>query len=136
MTPAMGRTAVVALGLLAAIGLTGDGKSRDRIGEPSASSPPPALSLVSFDDCHDLLAGLRTATKASAGRLHPGRLPLGQDLAAAAGAGAAVAPKGEIAPNAEAAARSDRQDAGYSRTNTRESDVDEPDVVKTDGTRI
>ncbi|MEN3309868.1 MAG: hypothetical protein V7603_6070 [Micromonosporaceae bacterium] len=74
---------------------------------------------MAFDSCADLVAGLRAALQHSVHAALPGyRGADGTAPRAAAGAGQAV-------PGTD-----------YSTTNTAESSVDEPDLVKTDGRRI
>nr|MDT0663173.1 beta-propeller domain-containing protein [Micromonospora sp. DSM 115978] len=85
--------------------------------------------LVAFDSCDEALAGLRSAAQEYVG-------PWGFDAGVAArtaGGGVADARAATTggAPDAETAAKTD-----YSGTNTHESGVDEPDLVKTDGRRI
>jgi uncharacterized secreted protein with C-terminal beta-propeller domain len=91
----------------------------------------PALKLVAFDDCADLLAGLRQAAKESVGPygLPSGAVPLAMDNAKAA-AGA------EGRANAVPDAAQAQSVPDHSVTNTHEAGVDEPDLVKTDGRRI
>jgi uncharacterized secreted protein with C-terminal beta-propeller domain len=90
----------------------------------------PALRLVAFDDCADLLRGLRAAARESVG---PYGLPSGR--------GVAFLAMGGVAEDAAAGAQrslSKESVAGaeHSGTNTQEAGVDEPDLVKTDGRRI
>lgn len=94
----------------------------------SMSAPPaPALKLVSFPSCDELLSSVREAAKDSVGPWG-----FGGDVIAFAAAQAtgqmedrALAAKAPAAPGQE-----------YSGTNTHETGVDEPDMVKTDGKRI
>jgi hypothetical protein len=100
--------------------------------------PTGSYRLVAFDTCDDALQGLREATKATVGPYGlfgnvvmedavgaaPPGLPQAntKDDRAAAGAGADPALNGGTPE--------------YSGTNTHETGVDEPDLVKTDGRRI
>jgi uncharacterized secreted protein with C-terminal beta-propeller domain len=92
--------------------------------DPRTLHTQPALRLVAFDSCDDLLAGLRAAAKESVG---PYGFGGGRDMAMEKGA-AADSPSLDSAPQAASPA--------YSGTNTHEAGVDEPDLVKTDGKRI
>ena len=95
-------------------------------GEPAV--PAPALKLISYSSCDELLPSVREAAKRSVGPYGFGGgardiwfgVP---DMARADAATAGGAP-----PNAPA--------EGFSGTNTHERGVDEPDLVKTDGKRI
>jgi uncharacterized secreted protein with C-terminal beta-propeller domain len=91
----------------------------------------PALRLVAFDSCNDLLAGLRAAAKESVG---PYGFGGGVSMAADAAEKGAIAD----APNGARSLNSVPQAAppAHSTTNTNEVGVDEPDLVKTDGKRI
>ena len=86
---------------------------------------PAHLALVAYDDCASLLAGLRSHTAA-----HVTAYGLDQPYALR---------YGEVTPiSAPAAAKADSGSAApdHSTTNDQEADVDEPDVVKSDGHRI
>ncbi|MFG2038863.1 beta-propeller domain-containing protein [Dactylosporangium sp. NPDC048998] len=99
------------------------------------AGPAPALRLVAYDSCDDLLRGLRTATQEAVTPWGlPGgvRLFSGGPLTRAGGPEAAAAQ----ADTAGAAERQAGADQAYSGTNTHEAGVDEPDMVKTDGRRI
>ncbi|WP_433212761.1 beta-propeller domain-containing protein [Dactylosporangium sp. CS-047395] len=87
-------------------------------------SSPPALKLVAYDDCGELVKGLRTAAAEAVGPWGFGNLPGGIRTTLNAGA----------VPDAKAAAPG--ADADFSGTNTHEAGVDEPDFVKSDGKRI
>jgi uncharacterized secreted protein with C-terminal beta-propeller domain len=91
----------------------------------------PALRLVAFDSCDDLLAGLRDATKESVG-------PFG--FGGGGNMDFDTIEKGAIAdaPGSARSLNSVPQAAppAHSTTNTNEVGVDEPDLVKTDGKRI
>jgi hypothetical protein len=106
------------------------------------------FQLVAFDSCQDAVDGLRAAAKAVVGPYgFTGPLAYavdstGRGLPVPAPAAAPGAAQG-AAPNAAANGASDAKSAGtaqmdpdYSGTNTHESGVDEPDLVKTDGHRI
>ncbi len=94
----------------------------------------PALKLVSYVSCDELLASVRQAAKASVGPYGFGmngdvRLAMPEMARADGAAGAAP-------PQAGAKAGGGAQQSDYSGTNTHEKGVDEPDLVKTDGKRI
>jgi len=94
---------------------------------PTTSAPPvaaPALQLVSFDSCDQLLADVRAAAKAS---VQP--WGFGNEMWMTFGGDA----RGGVAPKA---AEGNAAAPAYSGTNTHEAGVDEPDLVKTDGKRI
>jgi uncharacterized secreted protein with C-terminal beta-propeller domain len=98
-------------------------------GRPTADLQTlPALRLVAFNSCDDLLAGLRAAAKESVG---PYGFGGGLDMAMEKDAVA-------DAPNSARSLNSVPQAAtpAYSGTNNHEVGVDEPDLVKTDGKRI
>ncbi|MFC5751770.1 beta-propeller domain-containing protein [Actinomadura rugatobispora] len=105
---------------------------------PTGPGPAaPAMALVAYNGCDELLKGLRAATERDVGpyglggfELESGRLPLGAVPEGAVPDGAARA-QGS-APGAAA----EKQAPGHSGTNTHEAGADEPDLVKTDGTRI
>ncbi|GIF46932.1 hypothetical protein Afe04nite_14710 [Asanoa ferruginea] len=88
--------------------------------------PAPAFKLVAFDSCADVLGGLKSAAKAV---VTPwgfnGGMMSARRTASAFAAG-------------DQAAKSVPEPAGvgFSGTNTQETGVDEPDLVKTDGRRI
>ncbi|MDT5035929.1 MAG: hypothetical protein QOE03_1114 [Micromonosporaceae bacterium] len=97
----------------------------------------PALRLVAFDDCADLLQGLRAAARESVG---PYGLPsdpgivfpaTGGVAEDAAGGSRALSKNSPTAPGP-----STPQEPDHSGTNTQEAGVDEPDLVKTDGRRV
>jgi hypothetical protein len=98
---------------------------------PAGGSPRAEVELAglrSFDGCGELLAYLReTARTAGVGGATPGAL--GQRAVAEDSAGGA-----EVATAASAAGAAPvGDDDGFSGTNLQERDVDEPDLVKTDG---
>ena len=105
---------------VAAAGLIIAGCAAGGAGSPARSSP--SLRLVAYDNCSDLLSGLRKATSAHVG-------PYG--LAG----GPIMHPGGRIPGDAKTAAPAGKAD-DHSTTNTQEPGVDEPDTVKTDGRRI
>lgn len=91
----------------------------------------PALKLVSYTSCDELLASVRDAAKRSVGPYGfgtDGRGPVFSAVPpqAAERADAATAPGAKVPV----------QGQDYSGTNTHELGVDEPDLVKTDGNRI
>jgi uncharacterized secreted protein with C-terminal beta-propeller domain len=124
----LGRSTVALLAVLLLSSCTEDGRSSARqFKDPGV--PVGSLKLVAFDSCADLLAGLRTAAKASVGPFGFGgqRYALddrGGTKAMEDGGGPARVAAPETAGNT------------YSTTNTHEAGVDEPDLVKTDGKRI
>ncbi len=96
------------------------------------SGPAPALKLVSYQSCDDLLSRVRTAAARSVG-------PFGFTNARGYAEFGMPADGRAIAPPAaapEAAAKAPVQGKDYSGTNTHTAGVDEPDLVKTDGKRI
>jgi hypothetical protein len=112
------------------------------------------VALVRFDSCGDALRNLRAAATsaiaASASQAGRGTAGPNQDPGAAPPAGAASASGPEAGANASSAAGAAQSNASsggfgqvgaagpgsYSGTNTATPGVDEPDLVKTDGTRI
>jgi hypothetical protein len=118
-----GRTGFITAGLALALV---SGCTAHRPARP-ASPPQPQgkAALVAFDSCADLLAGMRSALATS--------LATAPRKEAAVG-GPAIGPQAGAAADAEHAAPIAGTD--YSTTNTAESTVDEPDLVKTDGRRI
>jgi uncharacterized secreted protein with C-terminal beta-propeller domain len=104
--------------------------------------PSGAISLISFDSCEAALSGFQRAATPHIGpygfvgnamAMESGGVALG-GRAVPDGAVAAM-PKSEQSAGDTAAAGS-AQPPGYSKTNTHEADVDEPDIVKTDGKRV
>lgn len=111
---------LVAFGLGTA-GCTGGGSG------PGLPAPGGALALAAFTSCDDALHGLRRAAQATVG---PSGLPGDRQFVgalASAGAPMAGAAQDSAATGATPA---------YSGTNDHEVGVDEPDLVKTDGSRI
>lgn len=104
--------AVAAAGLI----IAGCGAS----GAGSPVRPSPSLRLVAYDDCGQLLGGLRKAAAAHAGPYGLSGDPVMRPLATGRVPGDVRAP----------------QAAPHSETNVQEPGVDEPDLVKTDGRRI
>src|SRR5690349_21884723 len=92
--------------------------------------PLESLKLVAFDDCQDLLNGLRGAAKAAVGPYGFG------GVYAVDGMPGGAVPGAKRAAEDNAAASAPNAPEPYSTTNTHEAGVDEPDVVKTDGRRI
>lgn len=82
--------------------------------------PSPSLRLVAYDDCGQLLTGLRRAAAAHAGPYGLSNDPIIRPLVA-----------GRVPGDASAAPA-----VPHSDTNVQEPGVDEPDAVKTDGRRI
>jgi hypothetical protein len=95
---------------------------------PVVALPAPAFKLVSFDSCADVLDGLKGAAKAVVtpwGFGDGGKFPVGARRMTAASA------EDQAAKSVPGPAG-----VGFSGTNTQETGVDEPDLVKTDGRRI
>jgi len=135
--------ALVALG---AAGCTGSGSSGESSGGQGQPGRVVAARLTAFRSCADAIAGLRRAAAASVG---PYGLPDGSGSTggpaaqrgavappenAAAGAPAAAAPGAGAASGAVAASGTGAP--AFSGTNTYVPGVDEPDLVKTDGSHI
>jgi hypothetical protein len=125
-------TAGLMLVATALAGCTGDRATFRDPGVPSGS-----FGLVAFDSCGQALTGLRAATKAALNtfRYYGGALPI-PSAATNAEKGAPGAAQGDSAAAVPAPAKAPQEGADYSGTNTHESGVDEPDLVKTDGRRI
>jgi uncharacterized secreted protein with C-terminal beta-propeller domain len=97
----------------------------DRAPKPPRHDPAvPALSLVAFDSCAELLTSLRTATREA---VTPYGLSGNDRIYTAADGGMARAGSNAQVPTGT---------PEHSNTNTHEVGVDEPDLVKTDGRRI
>ncbi|GAA4243659.1 beta-propeller domain-containing protein [Dactylosporangium darangshiense] len=130
------KRAAVTLGavLLLLAGCTASrGPSSSTAASADAPAPAPALRLVAYDSCADLVAGLRKATQEAVTPWGLAGMPGDMRALNAAGdARAASAP--EAMPGAAKAQAG--ADQAYSGTNTHEANVDEPDMVKTDGKRI
>jgi hypothetical protein len=96
---------------------------------PAQPTAAPAMRLVAFDSCQQLLTDLRRATRSAIGPygLSPGGFP---EAAALQGARAATDGMSATAGQPAVPAQS------YSGTNNHEQNADEPDMVKTDGRRI
>lgn len=128
-------------------------------GDQPVAIDPAAIKLVAYDSCASALDELKTAALPAVGPygFSPGgrfRLDAGDDVAIADGAevaqggeareaAPAEAPAPGAAPNAGPGAAPDAKDTkdqsaapDHSGTNNHESDVDEPDIVKTDGRRV
>jgi hypothetical protein len=84
--------------------------------------PAPSLRLVAYDDCGELLDGLRRATAAHIGPYGLGGDPVMRPLAGGRVPGDPTGGQRAATP--------------HSQTNVQEPGVDEPDQVKTDGRRI
>jgi uncharacterized secreted protein with C-terminal beta-propeller domain len=116
---------VTAVALLSLSGCTGQSRHTAFV-DPGV--PLQSLKLVAFDDCQDLLNGLRGAAKAAVGPYgFGGMYAIDSRGGPVPGAKRAEDNAGASAPGAP---------EPYSTTNTHEAGVDEPDVVKTDGRRI
>lgn len=98
-------------------------------GAGSPVRPSPALRLVAYDGCADLLSGLR---KAAAAHVGPFGLA-GDPMMSALPAGRVPGDAAPMVPG-DATARGD--ETSHSVTNVQEPGVDEPDLVKNDGRRI
>lgn len=129
---ALGRRGIaITAGLLVgAASLTGCTKDRGFV-DPDV--PVGSFGLVAFDSCQQALDGLRKAAKAVVGPYGFGGDYALEDSAGAARSGAEAAPAPAMA---DSTAKSTAETPTYSGTNTHESGVDEPDLVKTDGRRI
>ncbi|GIG60117.1 hypothetical protein Lfu02_44890 [Longispora fulva] len=88
-----------------------------------------SLRLVAYDSCQAAMDSLRAAAKSAVGPYGFG----GYGPMFAKGGDARAA---EAAPGAAGVPAAPKQGEDYSGTNTNEKDVDEPDLVKTDGKRI
>ncbi|WP_329256404.1 beta-propeller domain-containing protein [Actinoallomurus sp. NBC_01490] len=84
--------------------------------------PAPSLRLVAYDDCGELLSGLRKATAAHVGPYGLAGDPVMRPLVSGRVPGDLTAKQQAATP--------------HSDTNVQEPGVDEPDQVKTDGRRI
>ncbi|HCT77699.1 MAG TPA: benzoate transporter, partial [Micromonosporaceae bacterium] len=96
------------------------------------TSPAPALKLVSYSSCDDLLSSVREAAKKSVG-------PWGFTNGGRHWFSGGIEDNRAVAPAAPAEAAGKGapvQGQDYSGTNTHTAGVDEPDLVKTDGKRI
>ncbi len=115
-------------------------------GDQKPGIDPAGITLVAYDTCDSALHELKAAALPHVGPFGLGgdSVTYGEDVAIADGK-AAAAPR-EAAPGAADGAAEKEQSAagagepappaGHSGTNTHESDVDEPDIVKTDGRRV
>ena len=101
--------------------------------QPPLGGVAAALQLVRYDSCDDALEQLKRAAAEFVSPYGLGGGAYAVDVVpqAAADAGARLATGGDEAASGEAVAPPD-----YSKTNTHEAGVDEPDLVKTDGHRI
>lgn len=109
-------------------------------GEPLAIDTDLISSLVAFDECDALLSYLRTEGAKLVGPygfeggfgtvLAEGRATSGPAATAAPTSGASDAQGGAESKSAAVAG------TDFSATNVQEEGVDEPDLVKTDGTRL
>jgi uncharacterized secreted protein with C-terminal beta-propeller domain len=113
------RRAIATLSVLALAGCT----NLNTVVE--SGDPRPALRLVSYDSCEQLLPALRDAAKESVGPHGFNNMVVPLAFAARA--------EGALPPSQPDALT---QGKDYSGTNTHTAGVDEPDLVKTDGRRI
>ncbi|MFI5915410.1 beta-propeller domain-containing protein [Dactylosporangium sp. NPDC051541] len=95
---------------------------------PSPGAAAPALKLVAYDSCDDLARGLRTATAEAVG---PWGFFNGPGGIRTLNNGGGAVPEAKAANDSAAIASE-----AFSGTNNHETNVDEPDEVKTDGKRI
>jgi hypothetical protein len=135
----MGLGAAV-IGVAVVVGATDDDRTPPVI-------DPGSVALVSYDTCESALQGLKSAALSQVGPYGFGGYGVIEDGVAVAD-GKAAAPGAEArdaeaapdaAPPGEAqSSGSEGQSAAqpHSGTNNYESDVDEPDIVKTDGRRV
>lgn len=148
-----GAIAVVIGGIVAAASVTPTPDPTSSYADTVTDLPSGAISLVAFDSCETALSGLRKAAWP-----HIGPFGFGGGYALSTRGGGAIAdsapgPAAAPAPgngagsqmpkresqaqdSAGAAAQQGGQPQGHSSTNTHEANVDEPDIVKTDGKRI
>nr|WP_042187008.1 beta-propeller domain-containing protein [Kibdelosporangium sp. MJ126-NF4]CEL17742.1 Uncharacterized protein MJ1554 precursor [Kibdelosporangium sp. MJ126-NF4]CTQ91034.1 Uncharacterized protein MJ1554 precursor [Kibdelosporangium sp. MJ126-NF4] len=143
-----GAIAVVIGGIVAAASVTttAGGVTAGQHSDTVTDLPSGAISLVAYDSCETALSSLRQAALP-----HIGPYGFGGGYALTTRGGARITP--EAAPGAANGSASDMpkqqsqdsaaapqqpgsQQPGHSSTNNHERDVDEPDVVKTDGKRI
>jgi uncharacterized secreted protein with C-terminal beta-propeller domain len=87
------------------------------------------VSLVAYDSCDAALSSLKAAARMAIGQ--HGETPVPDARSGAGPAQAGVARSADAAPPSAATSAPD-----YSGTNVYEPGVDEPDIVKTDGSRI
>jgi hypothetical protein len=100
---------------------------------------PGSVRLMAFHGCDDAVAALRKAAKASVGPygLPGAAVPAAGTLPAARGADQAMAPAAAGAASAAGmGASASAATPAYSGTNDYTAGVDEPDLVKTDGSRV
>jgi uncharacterized secreted protein with C-terminal beta-propeller domain len=97
---------------------------------PIPTTASPAMRLVAFDSCAELLTDLRKAARAEVGPYGFGNgMMRAHDMA---GGARNAMPEAQ----AQAAAPADAGAPAFSGTNNHEQGADEPDLVKTDGKRI
>ncbi|CAM3393408.1 beta-propeller domain-containing protein [Kibdelosporangium persicum] len=131
---------VAAASVIPSSGLAGPSPDRATV----TDLPSGAVSLVAFDSCEAALSGFRRAALPHIG---PYGFANGYALATRGGGaipdavpampGAAAAPpQQQKREQAQDSAGAGSQAPGHSATNNHEANVDEPDVVKTDGKRI
>jgi len=124
----MSRRTLLGLSIAATLPLVGCTAS------PPAPKPKPisaagALRLVAFDSCEQLLTDLRKAAVEAVGPWG-----FGGDIRPEAGGAILDGARTTLGVTSEKAVPV--PGATFSGTNTHEADVDEPDIVKTDGRRI
>ncbi|MEU5878023.1 beta-propeller domain-containing protein [Spirillospora sp. NPDC047279] len=130
---------MTALPVVSALLVAGCSGGDDPAGRQGGTVDAPPMRLVAYDDCDDLLGGLRDA---AAKQVTPYGLDGNRWLMKVPEGAVPGAPAPEAADGARGGAESGAQSrAGksaqdFSGTNVHEAGADEPDLVKTDGRRI
>lgn len=133
MTALVRRGLAITTGLLASAATITGCTNNHTFVDPGV--PAGSFGLVAFDSCPQALDGLRKAARSAVGPYGFGDANfVTMEDGTAARAGTAVAPAPAAAGASDSKSTSDTP--SYSGTNTHESGVDEPDLVKTDGRRI
>jgi uncharacterized secreted protein with C-terminal beta-propeller domain len=134
-----GLTCVVLAAAVAAVTITTSGRDEVTGGDAPPTVTTTGAELVAFDSCESVLNGFRAAATphvgpygftgaANRGGTEKGGIADGRAAAPDVAAEAGAAPPAQGTDQAET--------PEHSTTNTHESGVDEPDLVKTDGRRI
>ncbi|MCE7001743.1 beta-propeller domain-containing protein [Kibdelosporangium philippinense] len=146
-----GAIAVVIGGIVAAASVTSTAdltaSTSDSHSDKVTDLPSGAISLVAFDSCETALSGLRKAAWPYIGPFGfgggyalstrgGGAIADSMPAPAAANGSGGIAKREAQAPQGSAAGQQGGQGPGHSSTNNHETNVDEPDIVKTDGKRI
>jgi hypothetical protein len=97
--------------------------------------PAGKITLRAYNSCDDALKRLRAAAKAVVGPYGIGNIGYGYGVAEGAGGAPGRADDKALTPQPNTGNGS-TDGTTHSGTNTQEADVDEPDLVKTDGKRI